>query len=375
MTSLAPTSPAGVDGGVLALSTGDVRVPVYPPASACPPRRADQAYPHPGGADSLRHAVSGYAAATGARVRAEQVFVAPGARLAILCVLAGAVTEHRHVLLPSPYWASYPVLIAAAGGIPVIVPGKPGQPFPDLDLLEAMRTPGTGALVVNSPRNPDGQVVAAPALRALVEWTAAHRIVLIFDQVYRGVPLPAAPPPSVLDLFGELPGHCAVIDSLSKSHALAGLRIGWALAAGELLTSAVNYGSHILGGTSMIAQEMAVAALGQAHAFRAELGEILQANLASLLGELAGIPCVTCARPQGGIFVFPDIRAWLAARAPAPARKNVTAWLRAAHHVAVADGAAFGAPGHIRLSFALPPSQVEAGGRALRLALTEGTGK
>ncbi|MER7667485.1 aminotransferase class I/II-fold pyridoxal phosphate-dependent enzyme [Kitasatospora sp. NPDC096128] len=389
MTTLSPTSAAGIGAGVAVLSTGDVRVPVYPAAAALP-ALDDQPYPPPAGQDGLRAAIAAYATASGtATIRPEQVLVAPGARAAILSVLAGALGDRREVLVPGPYWASYPTLIKAAGGTAVLVPGQVGVGAPSIGALEAALTGRTGALVLNSPRNPDGSVIPAERLRELSDWAEARGLLLLFDQVYRGVPIGDGPAPSVLGLGPELPAHCVVVDGLTKSHALAGLRIGWAIAAGPVLDAATAHASHVIGGTGSTAQRIALAVLGGEPGSdtgggpggepgtqpdrddrRARLGSALEGNLKAVLERLSGIPGVSCPRPEGGIFAFPDLRGWLAEHAPPGARADLTGWLRDEHRVAVVDGKAFGAPGHVRLSFALPEEDLLTGVDRLRTALT-----
>ncbi|HYS42149.1 MAG TPA: aminotransferase class I/II-fold pyridoxal phosphate-dependent enzyme [Pseudonocardiaceae bacterium] len=373
MTVLAPTA-AGVHApDVSVLSTGDVRVPVHPVLPMAGPRRADQPYWPPAGGEALRTAIAGYMTRQGrGGIDARQVLVASGARSAILSVLAGALGDRTEVLLPSPYWASYPTLISAAGGVPVVVPGRPHEGELDLDDLRAARTSRTGALIVNSPRNPDGAVTPADQLTDVVRWTADHGILLLFDQIYRGIPLSGGPAPSVLDLWPELPDHCVVIDGLTKSHALAGLRLGWAVASDSVLGPAVAFASHVLGGACSYAQDVALAVL--ADGTSGELGATLDANLDHGLSSLAGIPGVRCPRPRGGIFLFPDLREWLAGEAPDGARADVAEWLRLRHRVAVVDGAAFAASGHLRLSFALPADQLRTGIVRLRRALIGGQG-
>jgi aspartate aminotransferase len=369
MTGLSPTAAPATASEVLVLSTGDVRIPVYQEAGPAAPRRADQPYRPPAGAADLREAVSAYLTADGrAAVAPDEVLIAPGARLAILSVLAALPGDSREVLLPSPYWASYPALIAASGARPVIAQA-PGLGASLLETLEAARTPATCAMVINSPRNPDGLVIRAGPLREVTGWARDRGLVLLFDQVYRSVPHPGGRPPSVLDLWDERPEHCVVIDGLSKSHALAGLRLGWAVTSGSLLARAIGHASHVVGGTSSAGQDAARHALSHTGAIRAALTPLLAANLAAALRALTGLPGVTCPPPGGGIFVFADLRGWLARQAPPAARRDLAGWLRAEHGVAVADGAAFGAPGHIRLSFALPAAQLRIGLDRLRRAL------
>jgi aspartate aminotransferase len=296
------TAATGTRADVIGLSTGDVRIPVYLEGTERGPRRADQPYRPPAGTPELREAVSEYLTATGAAaVSPAEVLIAPGARLAILSVLAALPGETPEVLLPSPYWASYPTLIAAAGARPVIAAAGAGTAGTSLLAdLEARATGATGAVVINSPRNPDGAVLPTGLVRKLTEWAAGRGLVLLFDQVYRDVPHPGGRPPSVLDLWDERPEHCVIVDGLSKSHALAGLRLGWAVASGALLAGAVAHASHVVGGTSSASQDAALRALRDGDSARAALGTTLAANLDATLRALDGLPGVTCAPPRGG---------------------------------------------------------------------------
>lgn len=358
--AISPTAAVQTDAGVLNLSTGDVRIRVHPEAGAALPCRAGQMYPPPAGIPALREAV-----ASTAGIAADQVLVAPGARLAILAVLSAALREGGDVLVPTPYWPSYPVIIAAAGGTFVPVPGTVGAGSLSARALDAACTPASRVLVINSPRNPDGAITPAEELRAAVSWAGRRGITVLFDQVYRGIPLAGRHAPTLADVLGQIPRHCVIIDGLSKSHALAGVRIGWALGTGDLLHGALALASHLLGGTSQAGQDTAIAALRDT-ALPQRIGTELSANLDRAHAAIADIPGARIPRPSGGIFLFPDLRACPGAQ---QAGGNIVTWLRQEHRVAVVDGAAFGAPGHIRLSFALPGDQLDEGLRRLRSAL------
>jgi aspartate aminotransferase len=362
VTGLSPTAAVTTGSGTVVLSTGDVRVPVHPEAAAAAPRRSDQPYRPPAGLDGLRAAV---AARAGGAVSAEHVVVTPGARLAVAALFA-AVLDGGEVLLPVPHWASYPPLIRMYGGVPVPVAGEPTAA-----VLDRHRTPATRLVVVNSPRNPDGAVIPPAALREVVDWAGRYGIVVLADEVYRAVPTGAGPPPSLLDLHPELPAHCVVVDGLSKSHALAGLRIGWSVAAPPLTAQLTAAASHLVGGTCTSTKETAMDALAGTAATAARLGPVLAGNLDRARAGLAGLPGVRCPRPAGGIFLFPDLRGWLV-EAPAAARTDLAGWLRDEHGVAVVDGAPFGAPGHVRICFATPPDQLAAGIDRLAGALARG---
>ncbi|MDJ0343532.1 aminotransferase class I/II-fold pyridoxal phosphate-dependent enzyme [Streptomyces sp. H10-C2] len=346
-------------------------VPVHPEGGRRTAARSDQAYQNPAGDAALRRAIARQTTRrSGVLVDPEQVLVAPGARLAIHCVLTTVLGERPEVLLPAPYWVSCPQLVAMAGGTTVRLPAQVGDGHLDVGVLEAHRTAATDVLVVNSPRNPDGAVTPAESLGEIVERAGRHGIVVPFDEVYRGVPVTAEPAPSVLDIHPRLPAHCVVIDGLSKSHALAGLRVGWAIADEGLTRRAAAVTSHLFGGTSTAVQEIAEAMLDGGEDVRTGIGAAPADNLRYALKQLADVPGVSCADPAGGIFLFPDLRRWLAEWASAGARENLAGWLAEEGKVAVVDGAAFGAPGHLRLSFALPAEQLEEGVDRLRTALT-----
>ncbi|WP_405616634.1 aminotransferase class I/II-fold pyridoxal phosphate-dependent enzyme [Streptomyces sp. NBC_01511] len=370
MTALSPTAAVETAADVVVLSTGDVRVPLHPehPESPAAPRRADQPYRAPAGDTALRERIAAYATEPGGEaVPPDAIVVTPGARQAIFLVLRAMTRERPEVLLPVPHWTSYPELIAMAGGRTVRVPGPVGDGTLDVAALEALRTERTGALVINSPRNPDGAVVPAGSLRRAVDWAAEHGIGVLFDQVYRGVSLGAEPAPSITSLHPRLPGHTALVDGLTKSHALAGLRLGWAVLPPGLRAPVVAAASHLIGGAAGPAQDAALVALDGGTPAR--VVRALTANLDRATAELAGTPGLECARPTDGIFLFPDLRGWLRSDAPDEARRDLAGWLREHHRVAVVDGAGFGAPGHVRLSFALPEAQLLEGVRRLRKAV------
>jgi aspartate aminotransferase len=245
---------------MLVLSTGDIRIPVYTSIECPLARFADQSYREPAGEPGVRRLIAEACAQEGCPVSESQVVITPGARQALFVALRVVLGQRDEVLVPSPYWTSYPELVAMAGGTPVPVPGRGGS-GPALDALTTQVTPRTAAVIINSPRNPDGAVMPSAALHDIVEWSARADIVVLFDQVYRGVLLAERTATSITNLFPALPDHCVVIDGLSKSHALAGLRLGWAIAAERVSARIIAAASHLIGGTCSVAQDMALQAL------------------------------------------------------------------------------------------------------------------
>jgi aspartate aminotransferase len=354
MTSvpLSQTARQHLPDGTIDLAGGDVRIPFpHPDVSAPLLGLDDQPYPPTAGSRELRELIA--AAAGPATVAAEQVVVTPGARAAVLLTLLRAAGGE--VLLPTPRWGSYPVLAAMAGARPVSY-----GPYPHVDALDAARTAATAVVVVNSPRNPDGTVVDAATITDVLAWAQQHDIIVLFDQVYRGVAAHRTPSP--LDVAGPLPQRCVIVDGLTKSHAAAGIRIGWAITAGlhQSLTAAA---SHLIGGVGIRAQQAAVAALRQPPGPRQQALADLAGRTRAAAAQLDQIPGVTCPTPDAGFFLFPDLHGWLA-------DTDVAGWLRHHHRVAVVDGDAFAAPGHIRVSTAVPDPDLTTGLRRLTAALT-----
>lgn len=368
MTSLSPTAPRALDAGVVSLATGDVRVPVFGDRYGDPRQLAsEQAYPPVAGAEELRVAVAG---ASG--VAADDVVVSPGARLAIHAVLCAAVGPRRTVLLPSPHWPSYPHLVRLAGGVPVVLPGEPGDGRVDVDALDAHRD--AAVVVVNSPRNPDGAVTPAGDLRRVAEWAADAGAVVLFDEVYRRVPLWGRTAPSALDVLPTLPPHCVVVDGLTKSHALAGLRLGWAVARPPLRDAITGIASHLFGGVSAPAQALGARVLAGGDDVARAAAAVVGANADAAVAVLSALPGVRCDRPQGGIFLFPDLSEWLRDGAPDAARTDLSGWLLDVARVAVVDGAPFGFPGRVRMSAAVPQESMAEGIARLRAALSADAG-
>ncbi|MFY1674074.1 pyridoxal phosphate-dependent aminotransferase [Plantactinospora sp. WMMB334] len=345
--------------GVVDLAAGDVRLPFpHPDGVSRTIGPADQAYADTAGDPDLRSRIAAYATGT-APVTAGQVLVTPGARTAVFLTLLQATG--RDVLLPVPHWGSYPALVQCAGAHPVDY-----GPYPEVTALEAARTSRTAIVVINSPRNPDGAVVDADTVTAVLGWAHQHGIIVLFDQVYRGLATPTTPSP--LELTDTLAPHCVVVDGLTKSHAAAGIRLGWAI-TGDLMPALTAVASHLIGGVSTRTQQAALAALTAPAGTRTAALADLADQVRQTAARLDAIPGVRCPAPDAGFFLFPDLRGWLATIAPGP-RSDVTAWLRHEHGVAVVDGAAFGTPGHIRLSAAVDAPTLATGLQRLTAALT-----
>lgn len=278
------------------------------------------------------------------------VLVTHGAKQALFNTFMALIEPGDEVLIPAPYWVTFPSSVRLAGGSPVIVQPSAGELKITPDNLEAARTPSTRAMVLCSPNNPTGLVYDASELRALLTWAAKHGVWIVSDETYidlgfRPVPAPGQVEPGVSD-------RLITVGSVSKSYAMTGWRVGWMSGPKQVIDAAAAVQSHTTSNVSRIAQAAALAALtgpDVTAGFRAILGDRLKACQAVL--EPLGLFRTP---PGGAFYVFPDIRGF------APDDVTVADRLLDSGVITV-PGASFGAPGHLRLSFAIAEEHLRSG--------------
>ncbi|MCS6987513.1 MAG: pyridoxal phosphate-dependent aminotransferase [Sphingomonadaceae bacterium] len=295
------------------------------------------------GEPALRQAVGRARGCAPARVA-----VLPGAQHALLAALSLILGEGDEVVTPDPFYATYPTTVAAAGGRLVPVP-MDGPDFAlDVDRLAAAVGPRTRAILVNTPANPTGRALAAPAWQRLAQLCTAHGLWLVADEVY-GHLMHGRPFASALT---HGPAEATiVIDSLSKSHGMTGFRLGWAIAPERLLPAFEEWSAAALFGVAQFVQDAGVAALALPEAELApyRTGFARRARLA--LERLKSIPGLDVAPPDGGMFLFVDVRR-IAASDVAFALD-----LLEEEGVAVMPGSGFGAAGCGFVRLSLTPSE------------------
>jgi len=323
-------------------------------------------YTQAGGIPELRAAIAArYRRDYGARYSPEEVMVAAGAKQALFSVSLALFEEGDEVLIPVPYWVTYPEVVKLCGAEPVFVPTDPNKGFHlDPDAVAERLSSRTKALIVNSPCNPTGALLGPEELSALASLARDHDFYVIFDEAYEAIvyergPFSAAP------LKGE---HVIVIGSLSKSHAMPGWRIGWILASREVIRAALAIQSHSITHPTSISQRAALAALeGPWDGVREMVEEFRRRRDLGAEG-LNRIPGVKCPVPEGAFYLFPDVSAYLGGDSAALARL-----LLEEAHVAVVPGEAFGWPGRLRISLTQPAEKLEeAIGRIARVLKERG---
>lgn len=324
------------------------------------------------GLPELRHAIAAKTARdSGFDVTADQVVVTPGAKYAILVAFLTLLDLDDEVLLPSPYWVSYPESIRLAGGKPVIVPTTVDSSFKvTVDQLEAARTDRTKVLVFVSPSNPTGAVYLPTETRAIAEWAAAHDIWVLTDEIYEYFVYEETPYASMPGLVPEIRDRCVVVNAVSKAYAMTGWRVGWLVAPADVASGAVKVVSHSTSNVANVSQAAALAALeggtGPVRAMR----DAYARRRSMMLERLASIPGVKVSPPLGAFYAFPSFEGHLGTSiAGRPVRTSVdlAEVLLEEALVATVPGEAFGAPGHLRFSYALSERDLEVGMERLRV--------
>jgi aspartate aminotransferase len=323
-------------------------------------------YSPAGGLPELKNAIvdktardSGYA------VTPSQVLVTNGGKQAVYNTFAALLDPGDEVLLPTPYWTSYPESIRLAGGSPVEVFAGIDQGYlVSVEQLEQARTPQTKVLVFNSPSNPTGAVYPAEAVEAIGRWAVEHGIWVVTDEIYEHLLYDDATAPSMPALVPELARTCVVLNGVAKTYAMTGWRVGWMVGPTDVVKAATNLQSHATSNVANLSQRAAVAALQGSLEAVAEMRTAFdrrRTTIVSMLNEIDGIECPT---PTGAFYAYPDVRGVLgreiAGRTPSTSVELAEVILEEAQ-VAVVPGEAFGSNGYLRLSYALGDNDLAEG--------------
>ncbi|MGH3876607.1 MAG: pyridoxal phosphate-dependent aminotransferase [Actinophytocola sp.] len=344
-----PTPPAIVEAAIEAAR--DPRNHRYTPAAGLP---------------ELREAVAAKTRRdSGYEVAANQVLVTNGGKQAVYQAFATIIDPGDEVLLPAPYWTTYPESIALAGGVtvPVLTDESTGY-LASVEQLEAARTPRTKALLFCSPSNPTGAVYPREQVEAIGRWAVEHGIWVITDEIYEHLTYDGVTAASMPVVVPELAETCIVVNGVAKTFAMTGWRVGWMISPADVTKAAANLQSHLTSNVANVSQRAALAAvsgpLDAAHEMR-EAFDRRRRTIVKLLSEIPGVECPT---PQGAFYAYPSVRALLGKeiRGSVAATSVELAALVLEHvEVAVVPGEAFGTPGYFRLSYALGDDDLATG--------------
>jgi aspartate aminotransferase len=294
---------------------------------------------------------------SGYDVTAAQVLVTNGGKHAVFNTCATLLDPGDEVLLPAPYWTTYPEPIRLAGGVPVVLPTDEGTGFRvTLDQLDAAVTERTKALLFVSPSNPTGAVYPRHEVEAIGRWAVERGIWVITDEIYEHLTYGDHEFTSMPALVPDLAERCVVLNGVAKTYAMTGWRVGWMIAPPEVTKAAANLQSHTTSNVANVSQVAALTAVSGDLEAVARMRAAFERRGHAMHRLLAGIPGVTILEPQGAFYCFPNFSAYLGRdlRGTTPTTTvELCGVLLDEAKVAVVPGEAFDAPGYARLSFAL----------------------
>ncbi len=318
------------------------------------------------GLPELKQAIADKTArASGVTVDPSQVIVTNGGKQAVYQAFQTVVDAGDEVLLPAPYWTTYPEAIRLAGGEPVeVFAGSDQDYLVTVEQLEAARTPKTKALLFCSPSNPTGAVYSAEQTRAIGEWALEHGIWVISDEIYQDLVYDGIAFTGILQAVPALADTTILVNGVAKTYAMTGWRVGWSIGPVDAVKAASNLQSHLSSNVSNVSQRAAIAALTGPQEPVAAMREAFDRRRRAIVGGLNAIPGFRTPTPQGAFYVYPDVTALLgrewAGSTPTTTLELADLILEQTE-VAVVPGEAFGPSGYLRLSYALGDDDIAEG--------------
>ena len=294
---------------------------------------------------------------SGLEITPGQVLVTNGGKQAIYAAFATMLDPGDEVIVPAPYWTTYPESIQLAGGVAVEVVADETQDYKvTVEQLEAARTERTKVLLFVSPSNPTGAVYTAEEIRAIGQWVEEHQLWVLTDEIYEHLLYDAVSTGSLPVLCPSLRDHCVIVNGVAKTYAMTGWRVGWLIGPTDLVKAATNLQSHATSNVSNVAQRAAIAALTGDLTAVEEMKVAFdqrRRRIVEMLNEIDGVYCPT---PEGAFYAYPSVKGLLGKEYDG--RVIDTSADLAGHildkaEVAVVPGEAFGTPGYLRLSYAL----------------------
>lgn len=308
-------------------------------------------------------------------VQPSQVLVTNGGKQAVYQAFATLLDPGDEVLLPAPYWTTYPEAISLAGGTPVVVPTDDSTGFlAGVDQLEAARTPNTKVLLFNSPSNPTGAIYPPELVEAIGRWALEHGIWVITDEIYEHLVYGDARHVSMPTVVPELADTCVVLNGVAKTYAMTGWRVGWMIGPADVIKAATNLQSHLTSNVSNVSQRAALEAVSGPLDAVADMRAAFDRRRRTIVDMLSAIPGVSCPEPQGAFYAYPSVKELLGKeiRGVRPETSVELAELVLEQaEVAVVPGEAFGTPGYFRMSYALGDDDLTEGVRRMGDLLRE----
>jgi aspartate/methionine/tyrosine aminotransferase len=294
---------------------------------------------------------------SGFSVDASQVLVTVGGKYAVFVAFAALCDPGDEVIVPAPYWTTYPEAVSLAGGVSVVVDTTEETEFKvTVEQLEKARTPRTKVLLFVSPDNPSGAVYSPEETIAIGKWAVQHGIWVVTDEIYEHLTYGKHKFSSMPTLVPEIADKCIIVNGVAKTYAMTGWRVGWMIGPKDVMKAAINFQSHTTSNVSNVAQIAALEAVSGDLSAVAMMRESFERRGMLMHKMLTAIPGVTCMEPQGAFYCFPNVRGLLGRDIGGKKASNsmeLADLVLDVAKVAFVPGEAFGAPGYARFSFAL----------------------
>ncbi len=294
-----------------------------------------------------------------------QIVISNGAKHSLTNIFAAILDPGDEVIIPAPFWVSYPEMVKLNDGVPVMLPTKAENRFKSTVVeLESALTAKTKAIVLNSPSNPTGQIYTREELEAVAELAVAHNLFVISDEVYEKLIYGGGEHISIASLGEEIKKLTVVVNAVSKTYAMTGWRIGYTASDAAVAKIMGNIQSHATSNPNSIAQKAAVAALAGPQDCLETMIKAFAARRDFMVEKIGSIPALSCIEPQGAFYVFMDVSGTFG-RSLGDSRiessDDFASLLLKNNMVAVVPGGGFGAPDYVRLSYAVSMEQISKG--------------
>ena len=349
----------------------DFRTPAH--ISEAGKRAIDQGltkYTHGNGTKALRDAIAArYNKRYGTHLVTDNVITGSGGKQELFNVMLSLVTDGDEVIIPAPYWVSFPDQVAFAGGKPVYAQTQQSDHYrPTFEIIERVASKKTRGVIINSPCNPTGAVIEEAELRKIIEWCVSRDLFLIFDETYELFVYDRVKHVSAMSWFERYPENIVVVNSMSKTFAMTGWRLGYAVAHPEIISALGKIQSHSTSNPSSIAQAAALEALKGDDASVREMHAAYAERRRFLVPALNAIKGFHCADPDGSFYVFPEVKSFYGKGSIHDSNSFATFLLDEAR-VAVVPGIAFGNDDCVRISYATSMERIQEGVRRMAEAV------
>jgi len=306
---------------------------------------------------------------SGFQTTANQVLVTNGGKHAVFTAFAALCDPGDEVIVPAPYWTTYPEAVTLAGGVPVIVDTTQENGFRvTVEQLEKALTKRTKVLLFVSPDNPSGSVYPPEEVKAIGEWAVSRGIWVITDEIYEHLTYGEHKFTSMPTLVPELANQCVIVNGVAKTYAMTGWRVGWMIGPIDVMKASINFQSHATSNVNNVAQAAALAAVAGDLSAVSMMREAFERRGRTMHRMLNEIPGVTCLEPEGAFYCYPNVSGLLGKTFNGKTAHNsmdLADIILSEVKVAIVPGEAFGTAGFARFSFALGDADLEEGIRRI----------